>query len=277
MNHITAPSAWRAVDFVSDLHLQASTPQTALAWHHYLAQASCDALFILGDFFEVWVGDDVLSPNASNTLSQTDQDNALFWQHCTAELLAASRRLPIYMIVGNRDFLLGPNFFKASGVLPLDEETTLNWHGTRYLLAHGDHWCTDDHDYQAYRSQVRTPAWQLEFLGQSLATRMAIAANMRHQSSQRLRALSVLPDVNEHALLASAAAVEASHVIHGHTHTGLDHLMAGNVRRSVLSDWDCEPAATGAAVPHAPRAQVLRLDSAPANVGVAGTPRRIQL
>ncbi|UFS57125.1 UDP-2,3-diacylglucosamine diphosphatase [Comamonadaceae bacterium M7527] len=277
MNTITAPSAWQRVDLVSDLHLQASTQHTALAWHHYLAQASCDALFILGDFFEVWVGDDVLSPNASNTLSQTDQDNALFWQHCTAELLAASRRFPIYMIVGNRDFLLGPSFFKASGVLPLDEETTLDWHGTRYLLAHGDHWCTDDHDYQAFRSQVRTPAWQLEFLSQSLASRMAIAANMRQQSSQRMRTLSVLPDVNEHALLASAAAVEASHVIHGHTHTGLDHLMAGGVRRSVLSDWDCEPVATASAVSHPKRAQVLRLERAPANGFVAGTPRRIEL
>ena len=277
MNTITAPSAWQCVDFVSDLHLQASTQHTALAWHHYLAQATCDALFILGDFFEVWVGDDVLSPNASNTLSQTDQDNALFWQHCTAELLAASRRFPIYMIVGNRDFLLGPVFFKASGVLPLAEETTLDWHGTRYLLAHGDHWCTDDHDYQAFRSQVRTPAWQHEFLSQSLATRLAIAANMRSQSSQRMRALTMLPDVNESALLSSAAAVQAQHVIHGHTHTGLDHLMAGDVRRTVLSDWDCEPAAIQTETPHDKRAQVLRLESVSTDVHVSNTLRRVHL
>lgn len=277
MNSITAPSAWQRVDFVSDLHLQASTQHTALAWHRYLAHATCDALFILGDFFEVWVGDDVLSPNTRNTLSQTDQDNALFWQHCTAELLAASRRFPIYMIVGNRDFLLGPVFFKASGVLPLAEETTLDWYGTRYLLAHGDHWCTNDHDYQTFRKQVRTTAWQHEFLSQNLATRLAVAANMRSRSSQRMRALSVLPDINDSALLASAAAAKASHVIHGHTHTGLDHLMAGDVRRTVLSDWDCEPAPAGTTSPHAKRAQVLRLDSTPANGAAAGTPRRIHV
>jgi UDP-2,3-diacylglucosamine hydrolase len=265
-SHITASPDWECADLVSDLHLQASTPQTAQTWHHYLAQAQCDALFILGDFFEVWVGDDVLDTAQTDQLSSDNQRNAIFWQTCTEQLRAASQRMQLYMIVGNRDFLLGPRFFQASGVTPLAEETVLDWHGHRYLLAHGDRWCTSDQAYQAFRAQVRSPQWQQAFLKHNLSERLAQAQAMRDQSSQRMQAMSAsnqLPDVTASAVAQSAALAQATTVIHGHTHTGLDHAMAHGLTRHVLSDWDTDHgAAHGDAAPRAPRAQLIRLSRA---------------
>jgi UDP-2,3-diacylglucosamine hydrolase len=251
---IIAPLDWATVDMASDLHLQASTAHTVAAWHHYLAHAECDALFILGDFFELWVGDDVLDTALSAALPPALQANAKLWQLCTAKLKAASNRMPIYMVVGNRDFLLGPAFYAASGIQPLGQETLLNWHSRRYLLAHGDQWCTDDQAYQAFRAEVRSPEWQQGFLAQPLEQRLQQAMAMRSQSSQRMQHmgnLNQLPDVSHPAVLASAQRHEAHSVIHGHTHTGQDHALSNGLHRHVLSDWDCEA--------NPPRAQVLRL------------------
>ena len=144
---LTAPSHWRTVDFISDLHLQASEPATVAAFRHYLQTTPADALFILGDLFEVWVGDDAI-----------DEPGSFEAEGCAA-LLAASRRLPLFFMHGNRDFLAGPSFLQRTGMVGLAEPTVLVFDGQRIVLSHGDLLCLDDVDYQRFRVQARSSAW----------------------------------------------------------------------------------------------------------------------
>ncbi|MDO8264066.1 MAG: UDP-2,3-diacylglucosamine diphosphatase, partial [Gallionella sp.] len=132
---LQAPSSWRHVDFISDLHLQASETATVQAWQDYMQSTRADAVFILGDLFEVWVGDDVIG-------GALDPDQAPgFEARCAQILQAASRRLAIYFMHGNRDFLLGPAFASASGMTLLNDPTVLDFAGQRWLLSHGDALC----------------------------------------------------------------------------------------------------------------------------------------
>lgn len=249
-----APASWQAVDVISDLHLQAGDPATFEAWVRYLRQPAAeraDALFILGDLFEVWVGDDVLNADASDTA-----DHA-FWRACAAALRAFSTHTPVHFLHGNRDFLLGPAGLAACGMQGLSDPTVLVFQGQRWLLSHGDALCLADTDYMRFRAQVREPAWQRDFLAQPLAQREAMARDLRAQSEARKRSTggdpSLWADVDADAARDWLYHADARTLIHGHTHRPAEHALGGGLQRIVLSDWDASAAT--------PRAEVLRLDA----------------
>ncbi len=254
----TARPHWRTLDFISDLHLQASQPATFAAWQRYMASTPADALFILGDLFEVWVGDDI-------TRAPGDPDGAFALQ-CQQVIHATSARLPVYFMHGNRDFLLGDDFAKGCCMTLLTDPTVLEFDGQRWLLSHGDELCLDDVDYQQFRQQVRNPAWQQAILAKPLAERQALARVLRAQSQPRNASGVSYADVDTLEARAWLQANGASTLIHGHTHLPKDHVLDGSRqpawRRLVLSDWDA------AAQP--PRLEVLRLQAGHA-------PRRVAL
>lgn len=236
---LLAPSDWRTVEFISDLHLQASEPATVAAWKHYLHTTQADALFILGDLFEVWVGDDAL-----------DEPDSFEAQGC-ALLRTAAQRMALFFMQGNRDFLTGSAFLQRSGITGLADPTVLVFADQRILLSHGDLLCLDDVDYQRFRVEARSAAWQQRFLAQPLATRRAQARAIRTQSEARKEAGAWYADVDGPAAIAWLQAAQAHTLVHGHTHRPADHPLAPGLQRVVLSDWDA------AAQP--PRAEVLRL------------------
>lgn len=255
---VTAQAGWRTIDFISDLHLQASQHATFAAWQRYMASTPADALFILGDLFEVWVGDDL-------TDSGGDPD-AAFALQCQQVIKAASKRLPVYFMHGNRDFLLGDDFARGCGMTLLADPTVLDFDGRRWLLSHGDELCLDDVDYQQFRLQVRNPAWQQTVLAKPLAERQALARMLRAQSAPRQASGASYADVDATEAKAWLAANTASTLIHGHTHLPKDHVLDTTtkavLRRLVLSDWDA------AAQPA--RLEVLRLQA-------GQTPQRVAL
>lgn len=238
---LRAPVQWRTADFISDLHLQASEPATFDAWRSYMRGTAADAVFILGDLFEVWVGDDAAAAPG-------------FEADCAAVLQATAARLPLFLMHGNRDFLVGQGLMQSTGATLLDDPTVLALLGQRWLLTHGDTLCLDDGDYQAFRAQVRSPAWQAEFLARPLAERRAIARGLREQSEQRKRSGVTYGDVDRDTAVAWLQAAKAPTMIHGHTHQPADHELGAGLRRIVLSDWD-------ASAP-VPRLQVLRVSDA---------------
>lgn len=236
-----APAGWRAVDCISDLHLQAEEPATFEAWRRYMEATRADAVLILGDLFEVWVGDDAaLEPG--------------FAARCAEVLRAASAARPVFFLHGNRDFLVGNGFLASCGVALLHDPAVLAFAGTRWLLTHGDALCLADTDYLAFRAQVRQAQWQETFLAQPLARRQQIARGLRQQSEDHKRAAGVYAEVDADAARAWLRGADATVMVHGHTHRPGTHALGGGLRRVVLSDWDA------AAAP--PRAQVLRLTPA---------------
>ena len=252
---LQAPTAWRTVDFISDLHLQASEPATFNAWQHYMQSTPADAVFILGDLFDVWVGDDVLgSQSAPN-----------FEDACAQVLADAAARTAIFFMHGNRDFLLGQDTSGTSlpdlcNITLLDDPCALTFAGQRWLLSHGDALCLDDVPYMDFRRQVRCAAWQQTFLARPLAERQLIARELRQQSQQQVqRQASGAPfiDLDRDATRAWLQAATAPLLIHGHTHQPALHDLGDGLQRIVLSDWDADPKAA------APRAEVLRLSKGP--------------
>lgn len=246
-----APAHWQAVDCISDLHLQAGEAATFDAWRAWLARPideRADALLILGDLLEVWVGDDAL---------QGEGPDAAFWRQCAQALRAHAQDTPTYFMAGNRDFLLGPAGLQACGMQALSDPTVLDFAGQRWLLSHGDELCVADTDYQRFRAQVRSAEWQQAFLAQPLAQREATARELRRQSEARKQASSGDPslwaDVDAAAARQWLQAAGATTLIHGHTHRPGGHDLGGGLRREVLSDWDL-----GAPTP---RAQVLRISA----------------
>ncbi len=239
---LLAPAHWRTVDFISDLHLQAAEPATVAAWRHYLHTTTADALFILGDLFEVWVGDDAL----------TEPDS--FEAEGCAPLRAVAQRMPVYFMHGNRDFLAGPAFLARCGITGLADPTVLVFGNQRLVLSHGDLLCLDDMDYQRFRVEARSSAWQQRFLAQSLAQRRQQARGIRQESEARKQSGASYADVDGPAAIAWLQAAQASTLIHGHTHRPADHHLSPDLQRVVLSDWD--------AAAHPPRAEVLRMTTA---------------
>jgi UDP-2,3-diacylglucosamine hydrolase len=237
---LVAPPGWARVDFISDLHLHEGAPATFELWRRYMAQPEADALFILGDLFEAWVGDDVAATPG-------------FEADCAAVLQVTARRLPVFFMHGNRDFLVADGLMRSTGVTLLEDPTVLAFAGSRWLLSHGDLLCVDDKDYQVFRTQVRQPAWQREFLAQPLARRKAIARGMRAQSEMRGRSGMEYADVDALMALDWLRHADATTLLHGHTHKPGEQALAGGLRRVVLSDWDAEA--------QPPRAQVLRLSA----------------
>lgn len=239
---LSAPARWRVVDFVSDLHLQACEGPTLQAWERYLAHTRADAVFILGDLFELWVGDDGL---------QGQDADARFEQHCVEVLRTAAMKRALHFMHGNRDFLFGEAGARAAGLTLLADPTVLLFGGQRWLLSHGDALCLDDRDYLQFRAQVRTADWQQTFLAKPLAERRALARGLRQQSESRKQTGAIYADVDAPLARDWLHAAAASTLIHGHTHRPADHLLGEDLRRYVLSDWDA------AATP--PRGEVLRL------------------
>jgi UDP-2,3-diacylglucosamine hydrolase len=242
---LTAPPHWRTLDFISDLHLQAKEPETFFAFQRYLAQTKADVVFILGDLFEVWVGDDVVS--------QVESPSPGFESLCQSSLRATSKRLTLFFMHGNRDFLLGNAFAQACGMSLLADPTVLAFDAQRWLLSHGDALCLSDTDYQQFRLEVRSQAWRAQFLAKPLAERLSIARALRLQSQARQQSGTPYADVDDAAATNWLQAAGASTLIHGHTHQAADHRLsqAPDRRRLALSDWD--------ACAQPPRLQVLRL------------------
>lgn len=223
---LIAPSDWRRVDFISDLHLLQEDGATYQAFEQYLASTSCDALFILGDLFEVWIGDDAL------TLADS------FDAQCAAALRSAARRMPLFIMHGNRDFLMGEALMAACGAKLLDDPTLLAWAGQRWLLSHGDALCLDDKPYMEFRAQVRSAQWQQDFLALPLDKRSAIARELRGQSEARKREVAHYADLDTKAVIALLDAHDADLMVHGHTHKPAVHTLDEAHTRYVLSDWD---------------------------------------
>lgn len=216
--------------FISDLHLDPQRPQAVALFRRFMADVApgAAALFVLGDFFEAWVGDD----DASSP----------FNAGIVADLAAlAARGVAVYFLPGNRDFLAGPDFARAAGLRLLPDPVRVDLFGTPTLLSHGDLLCTDDTAYQAFRAQVRDPDWQRDFLARPLAERHAIARALRERSEQaKTGKQAQIMDVNPDAVARHARAADAARIIHGHTHRPARHRQAladRPLERWVLPDW----------------------------------------
>lgn len=222
---ILAPSRWKHIEFLSDIHLDETDQPTFEAWRHYLQHTDADAVFILGDLFELWIGDDVL------------QQPTPFLADCVAALRQTGLRLDLYIMCGNRDFLMGPALMQACQARALGDPTVLTFYGQRIVLTHGDALCLGDTAYQAFRQVVRSATWQADFLAKPLPERQAIASGIRRQSAARQALESVYADVDTAAAEALLESRDASLLLHGHTHRPGQHALAHGHRRLVLSDW----------------------------------------
>jgi UDP-2,3-diacylglucosamine hydrolase len=233
---LEVPSSWRAVDIISDLHLIESEPFNFIGWRRYMESTEADAVILLGDWFDVWVGDD--AANTAGALP-TRHEGLSFLERCARVMRYASEKRQLYVMHGNRDFLLGADFLAACNATLLHDPCVLQWGETRYALSHGDTLCTEDHAYLKFRAQVRTAAWQREFLSQDVASRICAAQHMRQQSMAAQRDRAAFVDVTEAACTQLLQDCQAAHLIHGHTHTGTDHALAQppGARRHVTSDW----------------------------------------
>lgn len=237
---LNAPPTWRCIDFISDLHLHEGLPRTTQALADYLSRTPAEAVLMLGDIFEAWVGDDMRSE--------------AYEAACTALFAETGKRLYLGMMVGNRDFLLGQDMITACHAHALQDPTLLDAFGQRILLIHGDELCLTDTAYLRFRAQVRDPAWQRAFLAAPLEARLTQAREMREASQmhQQGQTAANWSDVDEAAAGTWMQAAGANTLIHGHTHRPADQAFgpSGGLRR-VLSDWDLDH--------DHPRAEVLRL------------------
>jgi UDP-2,3-diacylglucosamine hydrolase len=234
-----ADPAWRCIDLLSDVHLHADMPRTFDAWRDHLLGTPADAVLMLGDLFEVWVGDDA-------RLGE-------FEGRCLAVLQAASRQRVLAFLPGNRDFLVGDVLLAEAGMRRLADPTVLQAWGQRWLLSHGDALCLTDTDYQRFRAQVRSAAWQAHFLTLPLADRRQQARAMRDASAMHQAGLPAdqWSDVDNVTAADWLAQADAQALIHGHTHRPARHALPGGRWRQVMGDWDFDHAV--------PRAQALRL------------------
>ena len=220
--------------FISDLHLHQTRPATTAAFFCFLANEAKGAasLYILGDLFEYWVGDD-----------QLDHDE-LAQQVCTAIRTLTDSGVPVFFMHGNRDFLIGARFATEAKLTILPDPTRTIVNGKPMLLLHGDTLCTDDHAYQQFRRQARDPNWQREILAKPYSERVALATSIRERSdTEKATKPDDIMDV-------SAATVDAAfrehgyiEMIHGHTHRPARHVhfLDGNeCIRHVLADWHDE-------------------------------------
>lgn len=215
--------------FISDCHLDARRPEISAALLEFLQRRAVAAsrLYILGDLFEVWLGDD-------------DMDAAQ--QPVIDAFAELSRDVELYFIAGNRDFLLGDAFAARVGMRRLEEPQFVQLGTQRSLLIHGDTLCTDDHVYQQFRAMVRDPAWISATLATSLSERRQIAARMRDDSkaATSMKASEIM-DVNETTVAECFHRNEADVIIHGHTHRPAMHRYDAGLLRVVLGDWVREP------------------------------------
>jgi UDP-2,3-diacylglucosamine hydrolase len=215
--------------FISDLHLDSQWPEITEQFFAFLRDeaAHASALYILGDLFETWIGDDDPDP------------------HKAAIGLAirelADSGVTVYFMHGNRDFVLGPAFAAKAGLTLLDDPCVLDLAGESVALMHGDSLCTDDAEYQAFRAMVRNPDWQRAMLARSLDERRAFAARARMASLQGASAKNEqITDVNDEAVAQRMSELGVRTLVHGHTHRPAVHELEVDgvtARRIVLGDW----------------------------------------
>jgi UDP-2,3-diacylglucosamine hydrolase len=215
--------------FVSDVHLDAGAPEAIEQFLNFLRThaADAEALYILGDLFETWVGDD-------------DPDPAKL-RICEGLRSLTANGVGCFVLHGNRDFLIGRDFCRRTGTRLLPDPVVADLDGERVLLTHGDALCTDDHSYQELRSTVRTPEWQRRFLALPVADREMLANRARAGSKDHIsRAVPNIMDVNEDAVSTAYRATRVRRIIHGHTHRpGIhDTAIEGDpAQRLVLGAW----------------------------------------
>ena len=222
--------------FVSDLHLDPARPEITALFLRFLQReaASADALYILGDLFEAWVGDDDPSTTGQQVADGLRR--------------LADAGVPVYFVHGNRDFLVGQDYAGRAGMRILPDPAVVSLYGEPVLVMHGDLLCTDDHAYQAFRAQTRDPHWQAMFLAQPLAARQAFAAQARQASMSRQQdmidgdraSFEAVTDVNPQAVEATLARFGVATLVHGHTHRPAMHAVRigdREGRRIVLGDW----------------------------------------
>ena len=216
--------------FIADLHLDPARPQITRLFESYLASDEvrrADALYILGDLVEAWIGD--------------DDDAELPRRIADATRGVSDAGVPVYFMVGNRDFLLGQTFARRAGMTLLDDGIVHDVQGRPTLLMHGDTLCTDDVAYQAVRRQVRTPEWQAQILSMPLEARRAFAAKARADSKAHTgSSAESIMDVNGDAVAEAMRGAGVTRLIHGHTHRPAVHefeLDGKAAQRIVLGDW----------------------------------------
>jgi UDP-2,3-diacylglucosamine hydrolase len=236
------PHAARPFLFISDLHLSEAIPRTVAAFEHFIRVTAdqADSVFILGDLFEYWIGDDMLAEP--------------FVARMTALMHTLSERgIALYVMHGNRDFLMGKRFMKAAGAIWLPDPVAITAFGTRIALAHGDALCTDDRGYQIFRRFARNRLAQWLFFAWPFRWRRALAENMRKKSQEgREQPTSPRYDVTTRGVAALFRRSRAGTIIHGHTHRPARHQEPGGVRW-VLPDWDLDHGK--------PRGGYLRIDA----------------
>jgi len=215
--------------FISDLHLEPGRPEIGEQFLAFLAGPArdADALYILGDLFEAWIGDDDPNPYY-------------------AQMKAALRELsdsgvPVFFMHGNRDFMIGQQFAVDTGITLLEDPHSIELHGENVLLSHGDAMCTDDVEYQQVRAMTRNPDWQAMMLSKSIEERIAFAMQAREQSLARNESIiEEITDVNQDAVEQTLRESGADILLHGHTHRPAVHPFHVDerpVHRIVLGDW----------------------------------------
>jgi UDP-2,3-diacylglucosamine hydrolase len=215
--------------FVSDLHLDAASPEIARQFHAFLAgeARSAAALYILGDLFEAWLGDDDPDPSARSTVA--------------ALRALVDAGVPCFVMHGNRDFLIGERFCRETGATLVEDGTVVEVHGERVLLMHGDALCTDDVSYQRLRRIVRSPVVRWVFRHMTLEQRRALARKMRAGSREHVGMTAPeIMDVNAAAVAQAFRAAGVRTLIHGHPHRPAVHELdvdGAPSRRIVLGDW----------------------------------------
>lgn len=227
--HGTPRGQRMATLFISDLHLDALRPEPLTRFRALLAGPArqAEALYILGDLFEAWIGDDDDRPPHPGVIASL------------ADLAATGT--PVYVMRGNRDFLMGARFEVETGCRLLPDPTVVDLYGEPMLLMHGDTLCTEDLEYQAFRRQVRDPRWQSGFLARPLAERAALAQKAREGSRMATQGKAeAIMDVTPEAVVETMQTHGVRQLIHGHTHRPAIHrlvLQSGEACRIVLGDW----------------------------------------
>lgn len=215
--------------FIADIHLGNEHPEISQRFCDFLYDEAsrATALYILGDLFEVWIGDDGNQPEHSAAITALQQ--------------LTQSGVPVYLMHGNRDFLLGSRFASETGCTLIDDPVVIDLYVKPTLLMHGDSLCTDDHEYLQFRTQMRNPAWQQQFLSQSVEQRLATARHYREESRRRNQGKTQeIMDVNASAVVEVMEEYGISQLIHGHTHRPALHKLTVDLhpaQRIVLGDW----------------------------------------
>lgn len=215
--------------FIADIHLGNEHPEISQRFVQFLQQqaVAAEAVYILGDLFEVWIGDDAVQAEHQPAIDALKQ--------------LTDSGTPVYVMHGNRDFLLGQEFEQITGCKLINDPLLIDLHGTPTLLMHGDSLCTDDSEYMQMRQQLRSPQWQQQFLAATLEQRLQVARQYRDESRSRSQNKSLeIMDVNSDAVLTAMREHNVTQLIHGHTHRPAIHEIKVDdqaAKRIVLGDW----------------------------------------